>query len=148
MHLRRLKIDRRRADHYTLVGLRITLALTFLILGWVLLSLPSFIDGPSQLGLSRGGRSFLGSLHIAVGAALLAPSLAAGAAAWLGVLVVWATVPWLPGGLRTVPLGPCLLTLALIALIVSLRIRRQRSFAAWQAMLSRYAEGQGKGRSE
>ncbi|MDG3008214.1 hypothetical protein [Paludisphaera mucosa] len=148
MDLRRTTTHHRRADRIALGGLRIALAATFAALGWGLLALPGFEDGAARLGLGAGGRILLGVSHLAVGVALLATNPAAGAACWLGALVVWATVRWLPEDLRVAPVGPCLLTLALLALVVAAGLRRREADAAWRSMLTRYAEGRGPGRSK
>jgi hypothetical protein len=140
MDAHRLVIGRRQADRLALSSLRIVLAVVFVALGGGFL-VPRLAADLSLAGYGPFFRLLFGVSHLAVGIALLSPRLAAGVTLVLGSLVIWVTVRCLPGGGVAVPVGPSLLTIALLVLAIWCRLRRRANIAAWHAMLDRYARG-------
>jgi hypothetical protein len=139
MDAHRLVNGRRQADRLALGTLRIVLAVVFAAVGCSFLMMPGLAADLLRAGYGPSLRLLVGVSHLAVGISLLSPRLAAGATFVLGSIVIWFTVRCLPGGEVPVPVGPALLTLALLVLAVWCQLRRRAEISAWHAMLDRYA---------
>jgi uncharacterized membrane protein YphA (DoxX/SURF4 family) len=125
-----------------LFGLRMGLAIVFLMLGCFFLFGSEIATDLTRAGIDPIFRLILGVLHLFGGLALLVPSLARKAVFGLGLLVAGSAFYLLSQGVGIRLAGPGSLVLGLLIFTLCQNLRQRLDALAWSETLSRYADEQ------
>ena len=132
----------RTREKFGLRAWSLMLALIFSATGLALLLLPRVARDLAAAGLDSQVRYLLGAIHLAGGMSLLFPRLAAKAALPLGLFLAGVSLCLPPRPAAIESFIPAFLSIGVLLLAASWRLRDRADRAAWAERLLSYADRQ------